>query len=358
MELILSNQIPIGLQAISTYEDYYTDHGIGHVQRVISKRESLDQFLCPPINQKEAFVLLVAVYFHDIGMFLGRRELEDPRQVRAEHHTRSAEIIQWLNDEHYLDIDDLELRIIKKIVEAHRVTDLQQLAENQRIEGTDIRTRLLGALLRIADSCDCDRSRAPKAIFDLFYEHIPPGSRQYWQVHFPVTDVSFNAGRASIVVSADLNTDLKQKIEKHRIGNLMKKELKYELESVVEVFRLNNIPLVRVEIQDFDQGEWVDFSSLPGYEDIITITLRSNFQKVDQLVNTIAEFASSTSNGIPLVIEIRPPEGPIYIDTGISIESNRLEEISSRLREVLGPDLWLVSGNLVEKMTIRRGMAN
>ena len=352
----MRQQVPQGLQVISTDQSYYVDHGIDHIRRVVSKLEDLDKFLSNPINEKEAFVLLVATYFHDIGMFLGRREEEYPEQTRREHHIRSAEVIQRLNDENYLDINLPELSIIKKVIEAHRVTDLGELLESQRIEGTEIRTRLLGALLRIADSCDCDRSRAPRAIFDLFYQLIPESSRQYWEIHFPITDVSFNERRASIVISIDLNGDLIEKIENHRGGNWLKKKLMDELESVSAVFRYYNIPLVRVEILDFDLGECIDFSLLPIYGDVITVTLRSGFERVDQLVSVVTRFVSNTFDGIPLVIEIRPPEGPLYIDTELRIDSNRLEEARSALEETLGSDLLLVSTDIVEKITIRRGM--
>jgi len=357
VEDILKLQVPKGLQVLSTDQSYYDDHGADHIQRVISRLEALDKFLTYSINEREAFVLLVATYFHDIGMFVGRLKDEDPELTRREHHKRSAEVIQRLNDEHYLDIGLSELSIIKKVIEAHRVTDLQDLLESQRVEGTEIRTRLLGALLRLADACDCDRSRAPRAIFDLFYHHIPEGSRQYWEIHFPVTDVSFNATRASIVVSMDLNKDLKAKIEKHRMGNWLEKKLTDELESVGVVFRYNHIPIVRVEIQDFNLGKYVDFSSLPVHGDVITVTLRSGFEKVDQLVGVVTHFVSDTFDDIPLVIEIRPPEGPLYVDTKVRIDGKRLREMSSALQETLGPDLWHVSGEVVEKITIRRGMA-
>lgn len=232
VEDILAHQAPEGLQVLSTDESYYTDHGVGHIQRVISKLEALDALLRIPVNEKEAFILLVAAYFHDIGMFLGRREGEDAETARREHHRRGADIIQKLNDEHYLDIDSPELSIIKKVIEAHRVIDLKELPESQMIEGIKIRTRLLGALLRIADSCDCDRSRAPKAIFDLFYESIPENSKEYWRIHFPITDVTFEDRRASIAISINFAGEPNEKIEKYRIANLLKKSLRKSCEAL------------------------------------------------------------------------------------------------------------------------------
>ena len=353
---ILTGNVPAGIQAISTEKSYFVDHGIDHSERIIAKLNALNGFISDQINRKEAFIALVAAYYHDIGMFIGRRAGEDPEQTRREHHRRSAEAIQMLNDRGFLHIPQQELEVVKKVIEAHRLTDLNQLPIIQRIGGFAIRTRLLGALLRIADSCDCDGSRAPKAIYDLFYENIPENSREYWRMHFPVTDVTFEDTRASIVVSINFAGEPNEKIEKHRIGNLLKRKLENELQTVEEVFSYYIIPLVRVEIRDFGSGRLVDFSSLPAYENIATVTLRSNFERVAELVEIVTRFASRTSDGIPLVVEIRPPEGPLFINTELNIDSNRLEEMKSELEETLSSDLWRVSGEVVEKIPIRSGV--
>lgn len=354
----LLNAPPEAIQAVSTERSYFVDHGIGHVERVIRKLDALDGFLANQINAKETFILLVAAYYHDIGMFIGRRENEDPEQTRSEHHTRSAEAIQTLNDEHRLEINRDELEIIKKVIKAHRVTPLAELPLSQRIEGSDIRTRLLGALLRMADSSDCDRSRAPKSIFDFFYDSIPEGSREYWKIHFPVTDVTFEGGRASIVVSINFEGDTRERIEKHRIANLLKRKLEGELASVEAVFKYYTISLVRVEIKDFDSDTLVDLPSLPSHEDIATITLCSDSEKIGDLIDVVTPFLSDTTSAFPLVIEFRPPEGPLFVDTRVKIDGDELDQIRIQLQERLGSDLWGLKGQAIEKMTLRRGRAN
>lgn len=351
---IFAGQVPQALQVISTEQSYYVDHGINHVERVIDKLDTLTGFLSNVINRKEVFILLVAAYYHDIGMFLGRRESEDPEQTRREHHRRSAEVIQMLNDRDFLHIQPEELDIIKKVIEAHRAIDLQGFPESQRIAGDEIRTQLLGALLRIADSCDCDRSRAPRAIYDLFYEHIPERSRKFWEAHFPVTDVTFENSRASIVVSINFAGDLYERIEKHRMGSLLKRKLEEELHSVEAVFRHNTISLARVEIKDFGSGRFVNFS-FPPHGSVAIVAFCSDFEKVDDLIGIVSAFVSNALEGTLLVVELRPPEGPLFIDTEVYIDGNRLEEIKSTLQQKFGSDLWGVKGEVVEMMTIRRG---
>lgn len=351
---IFTRQIPEGIQIISTEESYYVDHGLDHIKRVISKLNDLNGFLSNQLNKKEVFIILIGTYYHDIGMFIGRRRNEDPEQARREHHRRSAEVIQMLNDRDYLHIPSEELSVIEKVIEAHRLIDLTQLPESQMIEGFEIRTQLLGAMLRIADASDCDRSRAPRAIFDLFYDFIPENSKEYWQRHFPVTDIRFEDTRASIVVTIHFGEGLKERIEQFRAGNLIKRKLEKELSSVQEVFRYHIISLVRVEIQDFDSGRMIDFSSFPVYETAATVTLCSDFERVDDFVEIVNPFSTDALNGIPLVIEFRPPEGPLFVDTGVYI-GEELEEVKSVLQETLGDDLWGVKVEAFEKITVRRG---
>lgn len=358
VELILKHQSPPCLQVIATEESYYTDHGIGHIERVISKLENLVNFLDEPINETETFVLLISAYFHDIGMFLGRKDEENPEQTRKQHHERSAEIIQSLNDRKFIDIDIAELGVIKKVIEAHRITDTQKFPETQRIAGNKVRTQLLGALLRIADACDCDRARAPRAIFEIFSQNIPESSKKYWQIHFPVTDVNFDKMRASIVVSIDLGEDLEGRIETIRMGNWLKKELSEELSSVSRIFLSNEIPLVRVEVKEFSSGQFIEFSQFPEHENYLMITVGSYFDKTGELMSKIAGSISDMSCGIRLIIEIRPPEGPLFIDTKTNIDVNEFEKVRTELMDDRELRMSLDIRETPGKVTLRSGVVS
>jgi len=45
-----------------------------------------------------------------------------------------------------------------------------------------------------------------------------------------------------------------------------------------------------------------------------------------------------------------------FIDTGMHVERNRLDEMESLLQETLGSDLWGVKSEIAEKTQIRGGM--
>lgn len=359
VESVLRQQMP-DLQAVASEQHYFNDHGFDHIQRVESRLGALDKLLAYPLNEKEAFILLVATYVHDISMFVGRRENEDPEDTRREHHNRSVEVVQKWKNENKLDLSENELLIITYVILAHRKqTNLEDLPETQLLGNTNIRTQLLGALLRIADACDCDQSRAPRVIFDILYQQIPENSKPYWRAHFPVTGVSFDPRRSSVIISINFGQDLKGKIEKSRFGKLLKNEIELELESVDHVFLYNNIPLTRVEIKDFVHGNWIDFSLIPKYETYVKVNLKSGSDKIDEFVDIVTRFQSDNVEGIPLVIEISPPEGPLFIDANLKLDGNGLEEMNSELNITLGSDhlgIDIIEEKEIERITIMRGV--
>jgi hypothetical protein len=57
VESLMKQQLPEGLQIVATDKSYFTDHGIGHVERVIGKLEELSRLLRDPIKEKEAFLI-------------------------------------------------------------------------------------------------------------------------------------------------------------------------------------------------------------------------------------------------------------------------------------------------------------
>jgi hypothetical protein len=350
---------PAGINIIATQESYYVDHGLGHISRIITKLNSLNSFLDVPLNNAECFILLMATYFHDISMFIGRRANENPEQIRCTHNVLSAEIIQRLKDNHQITVSQDELEIIKNVIIAHRQIDLTTLPLNQRIEDSCIRTRLLGAFLRIADACDCDRSRAPKAVFDLFYDNIPDSSKHYWELHPSVTDVDINRSRSSIVISINFNsTNVEERIGRYRIANFVKKKIESELKSADETFERHGVFIVRVAIKDFTNDILVDLQSSPAQDNMAIISICSNSEKTQILSETIGRFVSTANNAIPLVVEFSPVEGPLFVDTGVKIDSDRLGDISSELEGQLGADvlsLGALKGKSFRKITTTQG---
>jgi len=332
---ILSGQVPENLQAVQTAQDFYTDHGLPHLQRVIKKLDALMGLLANELNERECFLLLMAAYFHDLGMFLGRRESEDPRETRRHHHERGADLIQRLVDEKYIDLNRFETPVVKNLVLAHRIVDLLGIPEDQNIQGFKIRTRLLAAFLRIADACDVDYSRAPEAVFRFYEKLIPQVSREHWQRHALIADVCFDPRRSSIVVSMDLSGEFVDRIDRARMANAIHRELEEELDSASEVFRSHGISLVRVEVRDHVEGTYMKFSEFRRTDDCIILGIASNTQLTQILWKLIQPFVTR-DKGPVLVVEVRPPEGPLFIDTRQLIEPAHFSNFQKAVGQVDG----------------------
>jgi hypothetical protein len=353
-EQIFHQTPPATIQIMSTDQRYFVDHGIDHVNRIISKLNALNLLLVQPLNLAESFVLVVAAYYHDISMFIGRRAGETPEHVRDNHNTISADLIQSFVDRGLIIINQEELDLIKDVIRAHRQVDLAEITECARIDDQSIRTRLLGAFLRIADACDCNRARTPKVVFDLYFNQIPEGSRGFWQLNPLVTDVTIERNRASVILSANFNGSVKDKIEKCRIANYLVKEINSELATVEDTFNRNNVSLFRAEVRDFHSGKIIDLTDMPFAEKTATIALISNSNAVEKLAQIIGKYVANNAQSLPLVVEFRPSEGPLFANPEIKVDINRIDDLKTEVQTDLGGDLWGFS--IIERIVTLRGI--
>ncbi len=154
---------------------YFTDHGIGHVTRMLEK---LDAFFKPhlPLENvsKESTIditnlnlLINAVLWHDIGNIYGQR---------VGHEKNIKSIFNPVKDFLY---DDYCAEWIVKIAEAHsgeeaihRVIDRQTVP----LHNTILYPQFLAALLRISDEIEEDSRRVEGRIIST----IPKQNEAYW----------------------------------------------------------------------------------------------------------------------------------------------------------------------------------
>lgn len=142
---------------------FLNKHGVEHIDKVIQKAsEIVSCFFAEQLSEFEAFLLLCSIEIHDIGNIFGR----------AGHEKRLIAIFE----EHSKDIilDSAERRLIKNIAMAHggKATDgtkdtISPLMITEKMIETDVRTRLLAAILRFADEIADDVSRAKKEPLEL-----------------------------------------------------------------------------------------------------------------------------------------------------------------------------------------------
>lgn len=156
-------------------QPFMTDHGIGHISRVLEKLGLLLKPHIPldgevpderSLNLYELNLLLNSTIWHDIGNLYGR--IDHPQNISKVFKIAS----EFLYDDH-------DKEWIRKIAQAHAgEKTIESIIEvdSLYIHEFCIYPRFLAALLRFADELDEDRRR----IGEKIYSDIPDGNKVYW----------------------------------------------------------------------------------------------------------------------------------------------------------------------------------
>lgn len=153
-----------------------TRHGDEHIETVISRATALlidaPHSGSPPLTPYEAYLLLMAIYVHDVGNLLGR----------SDHEKKIALIID--NLEIKLSTETVERKTIIEIAKAHsgnvdgmNKDTISKLAETDLVRGQEVRKQALAAILRFADELADDSTRGTKGLIST--GHVPPQSEVY-----------------------------------------------------------------------------------------------------------------------------------------------------------------------------------
>lgn len=151
---------------------YLNNHGVGHVDKVISKvSEMLHFFDRGYLTPYEGFLLLCAIQVHDIGNLFGR----------LDHEKRCQEILE--EKAKPVIPDRIERKVIEKLALVHGGAfagdkdTISFLSPNKKLNDRKVRKKLLAALLRFGDELADDATRADRE--GLEKGIIPEGSRIY-----------------------------------------------------------------------------------------------------------------------------------------------------------------------------------
>jgi tetratricopeptide (TPR) repeat protein len=188
---------------------HYTKHGIDHSERIIQCLGKLLEDFPILLNQQERFVLLAAIYLHDIGNQLPKYvgipiksaySLEEKEKIRKNHHLSSCEAVKdsiKSNAELSLGLDICKeyTEFIALLCKYHRKLDLKYLKDTS-IAGDPLRLPLLGALLRLGDELDADYRRVDMEVLNII--DIPTKSKFYWWSHHYIQSISIDHGHIKL----------------------------------------------------------------------------------------------------------------------------------------------------------------
>jgi len=194
--------------------DHYTEHGISHSEKIIKHIGRLLENKQNALNDYEKFILVAAIYLHDIGM-------QSPKHAGLELKPKSeytSEELEIIRDRHHETSEKVILESVKpksnlslglehckeyatmiaRIAKYHRKFDINEL-EVDCINSEEIRLPLLAALIRFGDELDIDRQRVNIKILELI--EIPTKSKYHWWKHIYVNGVMISEGIINIYFS-------------------------------------------------------------------------------------------------------------------------------------------------------------
>lgn len=188
---------------------YLTDHGPDHIEKLIERISALLLVSDGEISAYEAYILLVAAQFHDVGNIFGREK----------HEEKSASVMEDAGA--LLGIDTVERRVIHKIAQAHggeNKDKLSTLSKVEHVNNKPVRSRLLAAILKFGDELAEDSQRAAR--YSRAKDLLPPESALYHAYAEALNSVTIDGPAASIAMRFELprKNALQQFLKKGRDG--------------------------------------------------------------------------------------------------------------------------------------------
>jgi len=188
---------------------HYTKHGIDHSERIVQYLGKLLEGFPALLNQQERFVLLAAIFLHDIGNQLpgyagisikSIYSTEELEKIRKNHHLSSCQAIKdsiKANTKLSLGLNLCKeyTDFIALLCKYHRKLDLKYLKDTS-IAGDPLRLHLLGTLLKLGDELDADYRRVNMEVLNII--DISTESKFYWWSHHYVQSISIDQGHIKL----------------------------------------------------------------------------------------------------------------------------------------------------------------
>lgn len=275
---------------------YLTDHGPGHIAKLLSRITELLKATPNPITPYECYLLLAAAQFHDVGNIFGRdRHEEKCREIMSDNSAT-------------LPPDTVERRKIFEIAQAHgghEKDKLPALAKTEHIRGQPVRMQALAAILKFADELAEDSERGAR--YSAKSALLPPESAIFHAYALSLVDVHLDGDAGIIAMRFDLKKSEALKafpkkdkhgaiIDTYLIDEILSRTLKTHYERVYcSRFMRPLVDVVGVSVH-------IDVTDDSGYSILRQITFRlqergyPNFDATD-IYGLCPELAEWDGNG-------------------------------------------------------------
>lgn len=242
---------------------HYTGHGLKHSTSI---EKHLHDFLSAHVdkpklelNDYEEFLLISAIWLHDIGMTFAKDKGENPETIRKEHHERSRDMILEWDFQKELGLKSLEGDIVATISFLHRRSEdiIKTLKKYEKLtyDGISyygksvtykktnfvINIEKLSMLLRILDACDIDHERAKDFEIITKIAKLPEESVMHHYVEGLIDMVEFKKDKIL------LHSHIFGETDKNIINQIVCNEIKRELDSLEPLLKKYDLHRLSVE---------------------------------------------------------------------------------------------------------------
>ncbi len=225
---------------------YYTTHGPLHNRAIIDLlKQLIPASMCQDDSEYERYLLLVSAWLHDIGMldldFFA--EQYRPSTVRSQHHERSACWLMSFAVE--LGLRPAEADVIAHLIVMHRKKeDLEKCPGQMWIGSQIVRTRLMSALLRLADALHIDETRAPLQEYTLYrMTGMPAEAKFHWVKARAVQGIQLDQKQGMIRIQIGYPEDVGER-EFRPLADFVRQEIESELETVRHTLAMEGSPFL------------------------------------------------------------------------------------------------------------------
>ena len=236
---------------------YFTEHGIEHCKNV---EKYLNDIIMEKIERRknnfkptpeEVMYLLSAAWLHDIGMIYGifdddNENLEDPKVVSIIRDNHDMRVSRYINEkwESVLWTPE-EKKWLSNICVYHmrkRPIESFEPAEKDGKDGKKIRLKDLAALVRLADACHIDQSRAPGPLLRMYKSlGMPQDSVCHWERSRLISSVCFDHLNRKIILTGECPPNAKVYQEEFDLGIVVKILCDYIEEELFDVQKVLSV---------------------------------------------------------------------------------------------------------------------
>ena len=241
-----------------------TDHGPQHIEAVIARASDLTRAENCKLSNYEVFLLLAAIHLHDVGNIHGR----DRHQYTVQN------VVAWLGSA--VSRDAIERRTIMQVAAAHTSgtsadkDTIGKLLPKTHILNSEVRPRLLAAILRFADELADERRRASRYL--LATGQLPEGAEVYHALSDALHSVVIDHESREVELHFDIDKDdaIRQMSKNasctYLLDEILERSIKLHLERMYAMYFVREwikLDAIRVFIEVHDNG--MDPIEMIGY---------------------------------------------------------------------------------------------